>query len=81
MPNLNRISGQVNGIKQMIEDGRYCPDILIQLQAVRGALKRIEGEILEEHLNACVKDAMRANNPTAQADKIAELKKLYVKSD
>ena len=49
---LNRIAGQVEGIKRMIEEGRYCPEILSQLRAVRSAVKGIETEILRRHLSS-----------------------------
>ena len=55
---LNRISGQVEGIKKMIEDGRYCPDILTQLRAARAAIRTVEANILETHLQHCVTDAL-----------------------
>ena len=47
---LNRIAGQIEGIKKMIEDGRDCPDIISQLRAVRSAVKSVESNILEKHL-------------------------------
>lgn len=51
---LNRISGQINGIKDMIENDRYCNDILIQVAAVQSALKSMGNQILEHHLKTCV---------------------------
>lgn len=51
---LNRISGQINGIKNMIENDRYCNDILIQVAAVQRALKSMGNQILEHHLKTCV---------------------------
>ena len=54
MPRLNRISGQIEGIKKMIEEGRYCTDIISQLRAVRAAVKAVESNILQKHLQNCV---------------------------
>jgi len=71
---LNRVTGQVEGIKRMIEDGRYCPDILTQLRAVRAAIKSIELNILENHMQSCVTDAMKSGNEETANEKIAELK-------
>lgn len=51
---LNRISGQINGIKNMIENDRYCNDILIQVAAVQSALKSMGNQILERHIKTCV---------------------------
>lgn len=75
LPRLNRISGQIEGIKKMIEDNRYCPDILIQLKAVRSALRAIEGNILYKHLQHCVAQSFASEDEREQ--KIAELKTLF----
>ena len=72
---MNRIAGQEAGISRMIEDERYCLDILLQLRAVRAALKKVEGNILQRHMVHCVAEAM-GNSPEAQA-KVAELQKLF----
>jgi DNA-binding FrmR family transcriptional regulator len=77
LPNLNRIGGQVEGVKKMITERRYCPDILIQLRALRSAINSIEANILETHLGACVKDAFNSNDEKEITEKIAELKDLY----
>jgi DNA-binding FrmR family transcriptional regulator len=77
MPRLNRVTGQVEGIKKMIEERRYCPDILAQLRAVRAALHSIEANILESHLDSCVTDALNSDNAEQKTEKIAELKSLY----
>lgn len=75
LPRLNRISGQIEGIKKMIEEGRYCPDILIQLKAVRSAVRAIESNILASHLQHCV--AQSFNSEEDRNQKIAELKTLF----
>lgn len=72
---MNRIAGQVAGITRMIEEERYCLDILLQLRAVRAALKRVEGNILQRHMQNCVAEAL-GDNPNAQ-QKVAELQKLF----
>ena len=67
---LRRVEGQVRGIAAMVEDGRYCVDILTQLQAARAALARIEREILDDHANACVAAAAASGDPDAQREKM-----------
>ena len=56
---LNKIIGQLNGIKNMIEDDRYCDDILIQLSAINNSIKSLANSILENHLNSCVVDKIK----------------------
>lgn len=75
LPRLNRISGQIDGVKKMVEDGRYCPDIIIQLRAVRSALKAVESHILHKHLQHCVMQSFAAD--TDKDRKIEELKMLF----
>jgi DNA-binding FrmR family transcriptional regulator len=78
---LNRISGQVEGIKKMIGEHRYCPDILTQLRAVRAALRRVEADILETHLQSCIADAMIGGDKKEATQKIAELKDIFKRFD
>lgn len=79
LPRMNRIAGQVEGVKRMIEEGRYCPDILAQLKAIRSAIKAVEGNILQKHLEHCVAQAFAKG---ADCDgKIAELRKIFEKYD
>ena len=73
---LHRVEGQVRGIAAMVEDGRYCIDILTQLQAARAALARIEREVLDDHAAACVAEAVASGDPDAQRAKLRELTKL-----
>ena len=70
---LHRVEGQVRGISAMIENGRYCIDILTQLQAARAALARIERDVLDDHAAACVADAIASGDPDAQRAKLDEL--------
>lgn len=66
----------MRGVAAMIENGRYCVDILTQLQAARAALARIEREILDAHANACVAGAMASGDADDQRAKLAELTEL-----
>ena len=70
---LNRIEGQVRGISKMVADGRYCIDVLTQLQAVRAALSRVESTMLQEHLGHCIEGAITGGDPADQRAKAAEL--------
>ena len=70
---LKRIEGQVRGIARMIEDDRYCIDVLTQLRAVRAALKRVEDEVLKDHVATCVEHAILSGDAEDQRQKITEL--------
>ena len=70
---LNRIAGQVNGIAKMIEEDRYCIDVLHQVQAIKAALSRAEDEILKDHAASCVESAIRSGDPEDQRQKFNEL--------
>ena len=70
---LNRIEGQVRGIARMVEDGRYCIDVLTQVQAVRAALARVETEMLKDHLGHCIEGAIVSGDKGEQRRKAAEL--------
>jgi CsoR family transcriptional regulator, copper-sensing transcriptional repressor len=76
---LNRIAGQVEGVKKMIEGRRYCPDIIIQLRAIRAAVAAIEVSILDGHLDSCVTDAFNTGDGDEKRKKMDELKELYRK--
>ena len=78
---LNRISGQIEGVKRMIEEHRYCPDILTQLRAVKSAIRSVEANILETHLQHCVTDAMVNGNKKEKEKRIEELKDLFKRFD
>ena len=78
---LNRISGQIEGIKRMIEERRYCPDILTQLRAIRSAIRALEGNILEIHLGSCVTDAGLSKDKKEKQKKLAELVELFKRFD
>ncbi|MDN3506524.1 MAG: metal-sensitive transcriptional regulator [Simkaniaceae bacterium] len=76
LPHLNRVSGQIEGIKKMIADGRYCPEILTQLRAIRSAIKSIELNILDTHLSSCVAQACLSQDNEEQRKKIDEIREL-----
>jgi CsoR family transcriptional regulator, copper-sensing transcriptional repressor len=70
---LNRIEGQVRGLARMVEDDRYCIDIVTQIAAVRAALRRAQEEILRDHVAHCVEHAIVSGSRAEQRRKIAEL--------
>lgn len=70
---LNRIEGQVRGVARMIEEDRYCIDVLTQIQAVRAALAKVESELLRDHLNHCIVGAMVSGDEAEQRQKAEEL--------
>jgi DNA-binding FrmR family transcriptional regulator len=70
---LSRIEGQVRGVARMIEEGRYCIDVLTQIRAVRAALDKVEQETLGNHLQHCVAHAFHAGSERDRQDKIDEL--------
>ena len=80
LPRLNRISGQIDGVKKMIEEGRYCVDIINQIKAARSALKSVEKNILEKHIRHCVAASFQSSQEEQQR-KIDELLALFDKSD
>ena len=70
---LKRIEGQVRGIARMVDEDRYCIDIVTQVAAVRAALRRVEEEILRDHVAHCVEHAIVSGNKADQRRKIEEL--------
>jgi DNA-binding FrmR family transcriptional regulator len=70
---LHRIEGQVRGIERMVEDDRYCIDILTQVAAVNTALESLAFKVLDDHVNLCVTDALASGNPKEAAAKSKEL--------
>ena len=77
IPRINKAMGQLNGIKKMIEEGRYCPEIITQLRAVSSACQSLEIIMLQKHLESCVMDAFQSNDKKVQEEKIRELTHLY----
>jgi DNA-binding FrmR family transcriptional regulator len=70
---LRRIEGQVRGVQKMVEEDRYCIDIVTQIEAARAALARVEGDLLRRHLQHCVHKAMTSKNIADQERVIEEL--------
>lgn len=70
---LVRIEGQVRGLARMVEEDRYCIDVITQISAVRAALLRVEEEVLQEHVAHCVEHAIASGDRVDQRRKIAEL--------
>lgn len=78
---INRVIGQLEGIKRMIEEQRYCVDILSQLRAIRNAAKTIELSILERHVLNCLQEAACHGNEQIRAEKMSEIMSLLKKYD
>jgi DNA-binding FrmR family transcriptional regulator len=78
---LSRIEGQVRGVARMVERDRYCIDIITQIGAVRAALRRVEEEILQDHVGHCVEHAIAAGNKADQRRKVAELMDVIGRAD
>lgn len=76
---LRRIEGQVRGVSGMVEEGRYCMDILTQVQAIKAALKKVEDELLKNHAAHCVEEAIREGDAENQRQKFSELVELFGK--
>jgi CsoR family transcriptional regulator, copper-sensing transcriptional repressor len=70
---LSRIEGQVRGLFRMVDEERYCIDIVTQISAVRAALRRVEEEVLKDHVSHCVEQAIASGDKSDQRKKIAEL--------
>lgn len=77
---LRRIEGQVRGLTRMVEDGRYCIDVLTQIRAARAALAKVESELLKGHLAHCIEDAIVSGDEAEQRKKASELIELLERS-
>jgi DNA-binding FrmR family transcriptional regulator len=78
---LSRIEGQVRGLARMVEDDRYCIDIVTQISAVRAALRRVEEEVLRDHVAHCVEGAIASGDRADQRRKIAELMEVFGRAE
>lgn len=76
---LRRIEGQVRGLVKMLEEDRYCIDVLQQMQAVKAALAKAESEVLKAHAETCVESAIQTGNADEQREKVSELIDLFDK--
>ena len=74
---LNRIEGQVRGLAKMVDEDRYCIDLVTQIAAARAALARVEEEVLRDHVTHCVEHAITAGDKAEQRKKIAELMEVF----
>ena len=81
LPKLNRVEGQIAGIKKMIEESRYCPDIIQQVRATRKALFSVESTLLEGHLNSCVSDAIESKVKSEREQKLSEILQIFKSAD
>ena len=77
---LSRIEGQVRGVARMIDEDRYCIDVVTQIQAVRAALAKVETEMLNDHLGHCIEAAISGGNADDQRQKASELIQLLQRS-
>jgi DNA-binding FrmR family transcriptional regulator len=78
---LSRIEGQVRGIGRMIGEDRYCIDVLTQIAAARAALRRVEDEVLRDHVAHCVEHAIASGDAEDQRRKVAELMDVFTRTD
>ena len=76
---LRRIEGQVRGVAKMIEDDRYCIDVLTQISAIKAALTGVEREVLKAHAGHCVAGAVESGDPDEQRKKFDELVELVLR--
>ena len=79
-PLLKTARGQIDGVLKMIEDNRYCMDIMMQLQAVESLVHKAQREVLRAHLSGCVQDAFETGDQNEREQKIAEIIKLLDKA-
>jgi DNA-binding FrmR family transcriptional regulator len=78
---LNRVAGQVRGVGKMVEEDRYCIDILTQIQAIRAALGKVEAELLKDHIGHCVQSAFASGDAAEQQQKTEELIALLARAN
>ena len=78
---LSRIEGQVRGIARMVDEDRYCIDIVTQIGAARAASRRVEEEILQDHVAHCVEHAISSGDAEEQRRKVAELIQVLSRAD
>ena len=78
---LNRIEGQVRGVARMVDEDRYCIDIVTQIAAVRAALRRVEEVVLQDHVGHCIQHAITSGGTAEKTEKIAELMEVFSRSN
>lgn len=74
---INRIRGQLDGVARMLEERRYCPDIITQVEAIRAALVSFQSVVLERHLSECVRGAFTSSKASDREEKIEELIEIF----
>ncbi len=77
---LKRVAGQVSGVQRMVEEDRYCVDVLMQISAARAALAKVSKMLLESHIQTCVTGAFESDDAEDRAAKIEELVRVFDKS-
>ena len=70
---LKRIEGQVRGVIRMLEEDRYCMDVLAQTRSIMAAMRKVEDQVMENHLQTCVREAMESGDDQERTDKINEV--------
>ncbi|MCV0371465.1 metal-sensitive transcriptional regulator [Filomicrobium sp.] len=78
---LSKIEGQVRGISRMVEEDRYCIDIITQIAAARAALRRVEEAVLKDHVSHCVEHAITSGDADEQRTKVAELMEVLARTN
>jgi len=76
---LRRIVGQVQGVQRMIEEEKYCVDVLLQISAVQGALEQVSKILMTRHIESCVLDSLRAGSERERSQKIDELIRVFAR--
>lgn len=79
IPRLNRIEGQIRGITKMIQEERYCVDILTQIRSASSALAKVQENIFRGHLESCVRDSLTGDDPKDRQDKVEEILEILSK--
>lgn len=77
---LKRIEGQVRGVQKMIEENRYCIDVLVQISAINAALKKVGLTMLEQHTHHCVADAIQTGNGKESIEELMKVIEQFTKS-
>ena len=70
---LRRIEGQIQGVRRMVEEGKYCVDIMLQISAIQGALEQVSKLLMTQHIETCVMDSVKAGSDRERTRKIAEV--------
>ena len=76
---LSKIEGQIKGVRKMIEDQRYCVDIISQIKAVVGALEKVQLGVLEKHVHHCVRESLESKSPENFEEKVEELVRILAR--